>query len=801
MMHSDILFSPDSNVASGGGRLPPIQGVDQNLLQGMRENLENIEERERFDAVVGTRGELYQGDWRILRAFLVNMDTLNPFAAAQRAQVDVIRRDAVPDRYLSPGAGAEPVVTGVSGHHLSAEYIVHTYNPAASTSQGFFSGTQAIRKIMSTFGGASDNGELDVPHLDAIAEVPAHQERIERELSREPSEGRSLILRYRLEAAQALDQQIQELRERLSLLRLCEQSPLDAPRPLSKVKADSGGQLLGWFERTLQNGMLSIPEAIVEVYTLVRSKDTRSLLSADDLRYYLAGLEAYRRSQSHVNTHLVLPSRLVDLERYQQFLTSRDDLSPSEARRLQQIPSVVLSIRELLDGKDVEVSLSDISGVLLQFPFDEIREELNQETFERFRVDWTRALELFHPLFMENEKLREDCERSAPSQSRLKDTAFALALQQKDWAALREAFLLQELTHDSSRFLRAVESERFTNLVERVASAARKGVLIASRAEQLGVPLDSRVTNRDPFSDVLFPGSRYVTMERGEDLVGVTFREIAARARCQFGSASSAVPEEVSRALEVGLFDTRTQKKLERLIAGLSVLIPAQDVFEDLEMARTVARHPLVLSFPYQRSLEEEFVSVDMLKSIRASVKAASDLAQFDSLPAADQKTIREALPVLLRTPDGRERVFFWGGRDSDWGTATSARLKVEGGEIENETRVRSAATFAELSHCGQWKYGVHLLSAQGLVEKVVEFRDQYVAANSLGKEWLSAFRALTTKDSERILSGTPVWFSDGQSWRRAHKLFNVDTAMVSRALVEAVRDLAERAKIVRSDS
>ncbi len=570
----------------------------------------------------------YQGSLPILRSFLIQLGTWDPFLATRRAQIEILPKCETRS------------VRGVSGQVLTGITYCAYDAQFPGTTTGYLSGKQAITSILEAFNPERISAEVRervrtrryAGVREALRRIHPEDLRLadlEADSSLTGELGSKLVARN-LEVYQELRKAIEISQSQLTKLLYTGDVEL-RPAESLKVSSDVGRQFFGWFEEHFKENP-NAPVGIQIAFARLRDHDI-TLTEVEEQRY-IQGLVAYQRMNSFISKGTALSGLVKDLAEYDQ-LPVGDNLTLDEG-----IERAREQLKERIANSGAELSITEFGSMLDQSSMVEFRREMNRRTLSTYGAEFVAALEGFKFVSLDGDKWRQDALGDSVPMERLKRHLYGAKigvlkasdpheakralLSQSDFRHIMNAQFLTRLVTDPERFLCTKPIVDFRAMVEGVIVAGRKVKILEAELLKYQTTLDAgalAVTREDigvalaVWKPVLPIGSGYKPTEvwgaqmREFDLKVTDLREVAQRFRDGKGEIlarrlgkKSGLSEEyekhrdaVDRYAEAGLYVPEMDELWHKLEHRVRDFRPVSELRELVDRASRLVVHPMVL--------------------------------------------------------------------------------------------------------------------------------------------------------------------------------------------------------------
>lgn len=752
----------------------------------------------------------YPGNLSILEDFLNRIGTDDPFLATERAQVVVLpvselpRSAVVTEDELEPTAistGPKESVRGASGHIITGMIYCAYDKDSPVDSIGFFSKRQAVTRPFETF----NPGRFSAEKTATVRERRENSFRdILSALALEDLECvpslagafKSPVILRDFAVYNELKLAIQEYREKLAGLTYGEDVEFSAPSAL-RVRTDTGGTFLGWFERQIESGA-DLPEGILVAYQSIKDPDVH--LDPATERDYIRGLIAYQRVHSFISKNAALAGIASDLKEF-------DALSPGDPLTLDiRIVEAKREVQELAASPQSDIRVTDLAAVISRAGLADFRREMNRRTLSRYGREYEEALSYFEPFFIKNGSWLEDSVQGSVPMSRLSNTIYGAkvgASHYPDKGELKPCLSLQDFRRaldgvfhktisgdDQTRLLSSMPIKDFRENVEGVIVAYRKARFMDSSLreyeKQCGISsaADPQWAETLPagFKPVLPRGNDmrpveiFMEKERNSGKTVMPLDEVMARVKARnLGDykAKSELPQ-INACVEAGLYPERSERLLKSLHNGSAHYIPATQVADAISTVQEMLASPLVRINIYNG---QELLTKPYLKN--SEVLLIEDMAsfkpRFDELGLQPTEEIR-ALGECLEQLQGA--TLYTGSLKP----ATSIyRAHLELGAV-------NVSTFLG----GKIENNLVFHEPEELERKIAELEDEYVRTDTLPGSWFAKAKKVCSMSGRAILDAHNMDLVDRFTFFAARNLEPATTRFISKAFVDAVNALFE---------
>ena len=757
----------------------------------------------------------YPGSLTILEDFLNRMGTDDPFIATERAQVVVLPVSQLPGSEIiaeEEGNASEvrtathESVRGASGHIITGLIYCAYQADSPAESIGFFSKRQAVTRPFEAFNPERFN-------VERTSQVKERRERNFRtilkdlaleDLERDPSIAGALgspVLIRDLAVYSELKRAIAEYREKAALLTYGEEVQFAGPQGL-RVRTDSGGSFLGWFERQLENGC-NLPEGILVAYQSIRDPDV--YLDPATERDYTRGLMAYQRVHSFISKETALTGIALDLEEFEALAPGDPlalDLRVVEAKR---------EIQEMAADSQSDIRVTDLGAVLSRAGLSEFRRAMNGRILERYGDEFSRALTYFEFLFQKEGGWLEDSVQDSVPMGRLSKTIYGAKtgktgspagngelkapLSRSDFRCIMDGLLLRMTSNENeTRLAQSMPVKNFREMVEGVVCARRKAghfdeclrmyIQENPGSQSPGVEVD-RLNAETlpagfqplvPWGKDLRPSEVFMEEERTAGSTVLSFRELIARVKGRNLGEQKVRAElpQLATCAEAGVYPVKMDRVFRALHKAAIRYISADDLRTELDTVRGMLESPFVRIHGYR---EPDFLEKPCYNNAeRLTLETlASFKPRFDELSL---QVVPETAALASRLEELRYGSVF-SGRIVPSPGAPGARFRLE------------TATFNSFFD-GRAECGLEYFDPRTLTAKFEELDRDYVRTDTLSKVWFTRARTVCSSHGKQILSRHGMTLVDRTTYQNAMWLEPSPSRYVSSEFVEAVNRLFE---------
>lgn len=392
-------------------------------------------------------------------------------------------------------------VRGSLGTVLKRE-VYRIFDPEKPQQVGFFAWSQATKSLIEAFNPklherieykekSKSKKELEEEITRILQTLPEISISDAKEnLKKSPTvvyERLGSLLRDLQSAIDAAKGELTQLTEGDALISLS----IDKPR----IRGESGGQLLGWFERFPG----SLPKIIENDLENLKSKFSTE--SSEERRERIIRLVSFRALHTYIDTETAVHSLIQDLMQYK-------EEEPDKALEFQG------KHETLLHSDSGEMSVSDANRILLDAePIRKFRKAKNQELLGIYKDEFLEALQYFKPLFIHQTRgWREDSQGSSVPRARLRKTVFGAdtlkggkpVLNYDDWKLIMKGIEL-EMAYPNERLPEGMPIQDFKTVVEGIIQSYRKVKIFREFLKKNGedlAPLDGNSAGAPPSGEV-----------------------------------------------------------------------------------------------------------------------------------------------------------------------------------------------------------------------------------------------------------------------------------------------------------
>jgi|GEM_PF-3675494 len=662
----------------------------------------------------------YDGDGRLLSIFLDKFHDpkypTNPFRAAANATLtravfrtkDEFEKERV---YLA---------VGESGHKLRDQMFVLT-NP--ENGLVWRSGAQAITKIMETFGNRDQQDAFSATGREKTQATKRKQgKRTIKEITKtlddvlaDPAKLSGVekhVDRAKVHAILGLDDEIKKRMRYLDRLVNGDTAftDTDGTPQLNLVAGDPGGQLMGWYKRTLAD----VPMEIRDIYTTIASPYV--LIREEDRSWMMGALLAYAARKMPIN-------RVAAIGGYQKDLTTVLQLKDDDPIIQKYGRPNLLPLRSILEAN--EITLLDATRIFEAYPIDQVRVEMNQRYEERFKSEVESILATLKFLFMNVDgKWHEDSIGTSLPLDRIKQTKYFVALQREDFKPIRDLLRVDTLVTDTGDRYKALHSEQFKALIDGAVKAKRR---IKQLDERLGaIPVGTEDEIREAkkiWTKEFCRSTEFELIENYVPLYHISFEEYVKRHQAIRGD----LPRQYTEVHASGLFNivaSRQPAFLELLRDEVVVLTPEiaarRETVKQVKLSRLIrsAFHYVSDSKDYIRKTEVE--SIEKIFRVQETVAALEQ--QYGDTIARFFQLQETHLHRSILTGSIHDRI--------------ELQKTYYDGKSEPEIEVD----------------GMKIVDASRLESRITELQD-LVQSTSIPKHWLNTFQYLVSERATGALA------------------------------------------------
>ncbi len=762
--------------------------------------------------LIGTLSE-YSGSWPILQDFLSRLGSDDPYLAAKNAQVVLlpvadlpagcriqgeVNDDCVEDGQVSQRHS----VRGTSGHVLCGTVYSVFKADSPADSIGFFCKTQALIKIFSAFDPEKVSEETNAEtqrrrNREAFRVLQElGEDRVSEDQKASPAVKASsspLMTRY-TEAFIALRAATRQYEQHLAQASFA-QELFEIRLGNSKVSADVGRQLMGWFETHIQENP-NVPQGIVDAFEAIR--DPLVQLGVEREREVFRGLLAYQRLHSYISTAAATGSVLSDLETYAS-LDQQDPLRLNEA-----MESAKEVVADALRKSDSGISIQDFGRIAGLQGVRDFRVNMNKRLVTLFADELAKATERFAFVsFTDSGEIQEDCLGDSVPMKRLRqhiygakigiklgttDTAGPV-LGQADFAAIKQYQFLSRVNKSEENLLASMPVKDFQEMICGVVRALRKTeffeATLAAEESQEGQTLD-----RDSFGDffaewspTILSGAQYYLSEQlmlNKGLYpGVEAFDLTELWRRSEDRRLGYVPDnraQITAELSVGLISKNRFRVFREIEPKVKDYQHRGQHEEEIALAEQLLTHPLVKTTGEHlqpHTLQRTYLRPsEMLMIERLAGKAKEIVPRLSNAKDPRTQELGKRIDLLryVRTISG--------GASAPWRDGLK-RLNVE---------LRS---FVSSIPCED-QDGVAFYDAEQLETSLGILDDNYVKVDTLGEGWLKALKFFCSSNSREYLRQRGFGLVTNETYGNVRSMGMHRGDYISKGLVDAVAELTD---------
>lgn len=596
---------------------------DENLFRKIKSAIADDPDKSiRFEDI----WNYYDGSHRLLDLFCQRFGSYDPWEAASNAELkSAIFRTRTELSEMQKQYGRKG--RSESGHFLTSQLYMYVdkHDPTVT----WVSGVQAITKIMETFGTYDQRRALSP---EGRREIKEHKRKQARKTSKEFTESLEEVLKdpslvsdiqstldkHKVHYILGLDKALSDRIHKLDSVIYGNTAFVDEKTENYLLAMDPGGQFFSWFERQLDK----LPHRIRDIFTTVRDPSVE--ISDDKRRKYFGALVAYAACHTPVNKEVAIGGYQKDLELLLNL--------PEEDPVIEKHGKVDLTgIRDILEKKG-DITLIEAVKVFDAYPVDDVRQEINSVTYERFSKEVDDAISRLEEHFIEDGRWKGDCLNGSVPKKRLNETRYEQALVHDDWKRVMDYLRVRTLAPEK-HFFTALPMEDFRQMIEGIVKSDRK-------IRQL----DRRDRGE---TDEVFKGSEYELTERFRFRYGISMDEMIERIQAVYPDNSmwKRYGDRVLKERGAGLF--KDMRSTERLAEIAHTVVPARDM--EMEKARYVLNHPLVRTVYRKVDTSKDFYSSEEARRLEdiSSLKEELDNRKY-------RESLMEKLDAIKRCYVGR---------------------------------------------------------------------------------------------------------------------------------------------------
>ena len=708
----------------------------------------------------------YTGRDFILKDFLVNIGTLDPWEAVSKARLKraIFRTPKeIKDKMYE---GKEPIHGfSRSGHRLKDQILViaHKYNPTISLNYG----TQAIIKIMEAFGTEEQKKPFTPEGQTRIKKEKKKQ--IHKALKDVKSTIEKLLTpteRMHTESVLRLNETIEKQLRTLDKVLYGNKDFFDMEKNTYLLASQKGGAFSTFFEKNLEK----LPMHIRDIYTTIKSPHIE--IDEKERDHMMGSLIAYMAMKMPVNTNSAIGGYKKDLEH----ILGHEDIKETYGE-----PNL-RKAREIMYKP--EITLLEATEIFNIYSFDEVRLDVNKNYLSgKKRQDFESIVKELEPLFTEKSNFRDDALTSVPMK-RLGEEITSTTLGRNDYEAIRNTLLIQTIAAYENGFYQSQDMQSFKELVDGVVVAKRKLDFMRKVFKEKDV--DTKTDNPEELIEIWKPsmlkGTQYDLAENFELEQGMSLDEFIKRGRLadyRFWEKNGA---RIKVESEVGLYfnPEKNQEELKEVVAKAKELVPYVAVKADYEKAsQFIEKSRIIKDKDYMAlflPIKQAYVP-DEDKYFRPEEKVRERVRR-----ALEAKKAISALEKKYK--EEIDDYFEW--------RKQTARASFYSGFIGNQIRVESDIRPDIITPAKQIEQ-FQIVDPEQIEDALKSFDEKYIRADQVSKEWIDNASFLTSYKAKPYLKKKYLQASSSFTWGKIKRLAegkNLEKIYLERKLVQDIEKL-----------